>query len=198
MRFLVFLLLCSNLFSIVDKGKFGTQDLSFQKESREEELTEGDYEKAGDTYSYAYLLIFLREEKNEELRKEIIERIKRNLKIEEKEPEDYAEIAEVYAEAGIELEKAEEMALKSVRKRPDFYSHYVLARVYLEEGKLKDAEEFFKKSLAQNPSHPWTYFYLGEVYERMGKIEKAKKIWKKGLKYNPKHWLMNLKIKENR
>jgi Tfp pilus assembly protein PilF len=75
----------------------------------------------------------------------------------------------LHAEAKTLLEKALKVAPQSAQ------AHYLLGQIALQEGKLKEAEEDFLRSLASDPDRSKTHFALSRVYRRMERTDQAAK-----------------------
>jgi len=84
-------------------------------------------------------------------------------------------------------EKAEEHYQAAVKLNPaqfpDAYYNYGI--ILIEEGKLGEAEEAFRKALAIDPSYHAAHNNLGNVLEREGKLPEAAAEYRKALEGNP-------------
>ncbi len=83
------------------------------------------------------------------------------------------EVAYIYFQKG-EYKKARDFLLKV--KNPSFYTYYLLSSIELEEGNLKNAKKWLKKSEKINKYSPEFYSLLAAIKEKEGKIEEAEKI----------------------
>jgi Flp pilus assembly protein TadD len=64
--------------------------------------------------------------------------------------------------------------LNRLEERPDDAELFqLLGRLYLEEGRLKEARAAYERSLALDPCDPFTHLYLGNWCWRCGKHKEA-------------------------
>ncbi|MFH1958376.1 MAG: tetratricopeptide repeat protein [bacterium] len=108
-----------------------------------------------------------------------------------KKPSNYLTLAEIYCEAGKNINEAEELTRKGGKLQKGYYPHYVRGRVCLAKGENKKAVDEFEKALELNPSHTLTCYWLGKTYfKRLKDKQKAEYYYKKGLKTNPNYRLI--------
>ncbi|MFQ5903377.1 MAG: tetratricopeptide repeat protein [Candidatus Binatia bacterium] len=55
------------------------------------------------------------------------------------------------------------------------WTHYLLALLWIEEGKTDEALRSLKKTVYIEPNFALGHFYLGRTYKNLGEIEKARK-----------------------
>ncbi|EKE14494.1 MAG: hypothetical protein ACD_12C00475G0001 [uncultured bacterium] len=65
----------------------------------------------------------------------------------------------------------------------DIYNN--LGILYKEQGKIKEAEDYFKKAISKDKNNVQAYNNLGALYQDKGKSEEAIKNYKKSLSINP-------------
>ena len=80
------------------------------------------------------------------------------------------------------------------------WPHNNLGRLYLDQGKLKEAEAELNKALELDPKDFHAQKNLGRVYSAQGKLVEAKKKFEDALRLNPdyaeaKNYLEELKLK---
>lgn len=63
--------------------------------------------------------------------------------------------------------------------------HYQMGVKYLEDGKMREAEETFLKCLITSPEHAQSYNKLGLVYARIEDYKRAKKYFQEALERDP-------------
>lgn len=76
--------------------------------------------------------------------------------------------------------------------KADWKTYQLLGKAYLEENKLREAEQNLRKSIELEENQYETYNLLGEVYIRAGLKQRAIKMFQRGLELNP----ANLEAKE--
>lgn len=77
-------------------------------------------------------------------------------------------------------------------KQEDWKVLQLLGKLYMEENKLKEAENFLRKSLSLDDKQYETYNLLGDLYLRAGLKQRAIKEYQKAIELNP----ANLEAKE--
>ena len=96
----------------------------------------------------------------------------------------YASLAEIYSEAGKNIDEAINLGKKAVELAPDFYNYYALGFSYLRKKELSKAIEKMEQSRILNPANPWNLWRLGQAYKESGNKEKAIQVWNEALKFN--------------
>lgn len=104
------------------------------------------------------------------------------------------------AKAGLELDKAAEMSLRSVTEEPenpvylDTYA-YILFR----QGKYDEALGYMEKALAKAEADkdisPEYYEHYGDILSKLGQPAKALEMWNKALRSDPTRDILRQKIK---
>lgn len=81
---------------------------------------------------------------------------------------------------------AEDFLLEALQKRPDAVAFYpLLAAVYEDQQRLKDAKLALERGLKQFPEDESILYYLGFMYDRTGDKEKSHETMEKLLQINP-------------
>lgn len=62
-----------------------------------------------------------------------------------------------------------------------------LGFLYIEQGKLEEAEAMFKKSLKINPNNEWAHNGLGILYRNQSKLQESEYMFQKALEINPNY-----------
>ena len=82
------------------------------------------------------------------------------------------------AERGIQLERAQEMALKAVAAKPDNSSYLdTMGWVYFRLGEYREAAEYVKKAIEKGEVSAVVYEHLGDIYYRMDDKKGALEQW---------------------
>jgi len=85
---------------------------------------------------------------------------------------------------------------KSLKTKLDPSAFNNLGNVYLEQGKLKEAEEAYKDALYSQVSRMYSLNNLGAIYQKTGHLDESLKMFKEALKSSPKYTIAerNLKV----
>jgi tetratricopeptide (TPR) repeat protein len=88
----------------------------------------------------------------------------------------YAEMLLASPDAMQQHAQAKDLLGKALKLSPQSaQAHYLLGQIALQEGKLKEAEEDFLRSLVSDPDRSKTHFALSRVYRRMERTDQAAK-----------------------
>ena len=120
---------------------------------------------------------------------EAIKKFQDSLNIKSDYADAHAYLGEAYFKKGIKYRK---VALDHLRKaiyinpgKSEFQAK--LGIVYLEDGKLADAESIFRKALSLNPEDVGARENLGRMFLQQGKLDKALEQLEEGLRVEPKN-----------
>jgi tetratricopeptide (TPR) repeat protein len=95
------------------------------------------------------------------------------------------ELALFYADRGIKLPEALELARNELEVRHDIYTWDTLAWVLYKNGRFQEAAEAMNKALAMQTNDSLLLFHAGMVYHSLGKDSDAEKYLNSALKTNP-------------
>lgn len=97
-----------------------------------------------------------------------------------------------------ELEKAEDMARRSVEVDPNENNLDTYGWVLYQLGKYEEAKKYIQKSIdkTENPSSV-VLEHMGDVYFKLGDKKKAKSYWKKAIKAGGDKTKLEIKLKQN-
>ena len=152
-------------------------------------------------YCYWMKILIYKEQGNKEFLNVVLNKaenyIKNQIKKYPKKATNYFDLAEIYCESGQKIEEAEKLAKKGFELKQDYYSHYVLGRVYLVKREDAKAVKEFRKALELNSSHIWIHYWLGKAYYyRINDKESARYYFMQGLKINPKFRLIKEELRK--
>lgn len=100
--------------------------------------------------------------------------------------EAYNYIAYMWAEAGLNLGQAREMAGEALRLDPGNGAYIdTLAWIDYREGHYRDALEGLKRAHRMLPDDPTILDHLGDVYSALGRTEEAIDAWRQALEFDP-------------
>ena len=86
-----------------------------------------------------------------------------------------------------QIAEAQIMLERSAQIKPDFpYTHHLLARCYLDSGRLQESLSAFQHCTILAPGFPWSWLGQGEVEILMGQPIQAMNSLKQGLSYQQK------------
>jgi tetratricopeptide (TPR) repeat protein len=94
------------------------------------------------------------------------------------------ELALFYADQGIKLQEALELARKELEVRHDIYTWDTLAWVLYKNGKLQEATEAINKALALHTNDPLLLFHAGMIYHSVSKDSDAEDLLSRALRTN--------------
>lgn len=95
-------------------------------------------------------------------------------------------LAYCWAEAGINLEEAQELSLKSLREKPDVGAYLdTLGWIYFKRGKYPEALQHLEKAVSLTQNDPVVLDHLAECYLKLGRTQDAISSWKKLITANP-------------
>jgi tetratricopeptide (TPR) repeat protein len=95
------------------------------------------------------------------------------------------ELALLYADRGIKLPEALELARRELEIRHDVYTWDTLAWVLYKNGKSQEAVEAINNALALHTNDSLLLFHAGMIYHRLGKDSAAEDFLSRALKTNP-------------
>lgn len=103
----------------------------------------------------------------------------------------------VYAEAGVNLDKAELMIKKALEQEPENGAYIdSLAWVYFKQQKYTEAEKYLLQAV-EFLKDPVIYEHLGDIYVTLGDRVKAVLYYEEGLKYFPDYQKLKEKLEEH-
>jgi len=95
------------------------------------------------------------------------------------------ELALFYADQGIKLQEALELARKELELRRDIYTWDTLAWVLCKNGRFQEAAGAINKALALHTNDPLLLFHAGMIYHSLHKDYDAQDFLSRALKTNP-------------
>jgi len=95
------------------------------------------------------------------------------------------ELALFYADQGIKLPEALELARKELEVRHDIYTWDALAWVLYKNGRSQEAAEAINKALGLHTNDSLLLFHAGMIYHSLGKDPDAETFLSRALKTNP-------------
>jgi tetratricopeptide (TPR) repeat protein len=95
------------------------------------------------------------------------------------------ELALFYADQGIKLPEALELARKELEVRHDIYTWDALAWALYRNGRFQEAAEAIDKALELHTHDSQLLFHAGMIYHSLGKDSEAKDLLSRALKTNP-------------
>jgi tetratricopeptide (TPR) repeat protein len=95
------------------------------------------------------------------------------------------ELALFYADQGIKLPEALELARKELEVRHDIYTWDALAWVLYRNGRFQEAAESISKALSLHTNDSLLLFHAGMIYHSLGKDSDAEDFLSRALKANP-------------
>jgi tetratricopeptide (TPR) repeat protein len=95
------------------------------------------------------------------------------------------ELALFYADHGIKLREALELAQKELEVRHDIYTWDTLAWVFYKNGRFQDAATTMNKALALHTKDPLLLFHAGMIYHALSEDAEAEDFLTRALKTNP-------------
>jgi tetratricopeptide (TPR) repeat protein len=95
------------------------------------------------------------------------------------------ELALFYADQGIKLPEALELARKEFEVRHDIYTWDTLAWVLYQNGRFQEAAEAITKALALQTNDALLLFHAGMIYHSLAKDSEAEDFLSRALKTNP-------------
>lgn len=76
----------------------------------------------------------------------------------------------------------------------DYYSYFNKAGQMVDEGRLVEAEQFFRRSIELKPDFPNSHKRLGYLLTRLHRVSEAEKEWKTALELDPSDHLLHLNL----
>ncbi len=104
------------------------------------------------------------------------------------------ELALFYADQGIKLPEALELARKELEIRHDIYTWDTLAWVLYRNGRFQEASEAINKALALHTSDALLLFHAGMIYHSLAKDSQAEDFLGRALKTNPHFHLFHPEV----
>src|SRR5580700_7222514 len=104
------------------------------------------------------------------------------------------ELALFYADQGIKLPEALELAKKELEIRRDIYTWDTLAWVLYKNGRLQEAAEAMNKALALHTNDSLLLFHAGMIYHSLAKDSTAEDFLSRALKTNPHFHIFHAEV----
>jgi tetratricopeptide (TPR) repeat protein len=104
------------------------------------------------------------------------------------------ELALFYADRGIKLPEALELARNELKVRHDIYTWDTLAWVLYKNGKRQEAAEAIEKALALHTNDALLLFHAGMIYHSLGKDSDARDFLSRALKTNPHFHVLQAQV----
>jgi tetratricopeptide (TPR) repeat protein len=104
------------------------------------------------------------------------------------------ELALFYADRGIKLPKALELARNELELRHDIYTWDTLAWVLYRNGLCREAAEPIEKALALGTNDSLLLFHAGMIYHSLGKDSDARDFLSRALKTNPHFQVLQAQV----
>jgi tetratricopeptide (TPR) repeat protein len=102
----------------------------------------------------------------------------------------YLTVAETYMQSG-RHERAESYLQEAMSATDDGFlvqrARFMLGEVYIQEGRLEDAQRQFELIIDSNPKSAEAHYQLGRVYDLMGDTVRARSEWRKTIQIDPNH-----------
>ncbi len=112
-----------------------------------------------------------------------LEHIERAISLDPNNMEAYNNKASIFlAQKKYDLaEKQYNLILENIYYRQQYRTYYNLGVIKLEQGKISEAANYFKKSIAESADYCPPYFQLGQIQEQMLQFSQAIKTYTEGL-----------------
>ena len=104
------------------------------------------------------------------------------------------ELALFYADRGIKLPEALELARNELEVRHDIYTWDILAWALYRNGKCQEAAEAIEKALALHTNDSLLLFHAGMIYHSLGKDSDARDFLSRALKTNPHFHVLQAQV----
>ena len=104
------------------------------------------------------------------------------------------ELALFYADHGIKLPEALELAQKELEVRHDIYTWDTLAWVLYKNGRFQDAAKTVNKALALHTKDPLLLFHAGMIYHALAEDAEAEDFLTRALKTNPDFHILHAEL----
>ncbi|MEW6558016.1 MAG: tetratricopeptide repeat protein [Elusimicrobiota bacterium] len=156
------------------------------REAEENLLKSISINPAGSMYYWLYLVYkeMAEEKKAEKIYCKGVKIFRKSIKLKQHPPL-FSELAKLYAEKGENLDEAEALAIRAVNVYGGYFNYFCLGKVYLAQGRIKDAAVVLKASLLDNPNYPLTSLVLGKIYKyHLKNFAEAEKYFSKVLEIN--------------
>jgi tetratricopeptide (TPR) repeat protein len=102
----------------------------------------------------------------------------------------YLTVAETYMQSG-RHERAESYLQEAMSATDDGFlvqrARFMLGEVYIQEGRLEDAQRQFELIIDSNPKSAEAHYQLGRVYDLMGDTVRARSEWRETIQIDPNH-----------
>ncbi len=110
------------------------------------------------------------------------------LELDPENAEAYNYLAYMWAEKGINLEKAKEYVLIALEARPDSGAFIdTLGWIYYQQGRYEEAYDEIRRALDILPDDPTVLDHLGDIYHKLDEPEKALAKWKRSFIIDPEN-----------
>ncbi len=121
----------------------------------------------------------------------------RCLELDPENAEAYNYLAYMWAEKGINLDKAKEYVLIALDARPDSGAFIdTLGWIYYQQGRYEEAYTEIKRALEIIPDDPTILDHLGDIYLKLDEPEKAQANWKRSFIIDPDNEEVGQKLAE--
>lgn len=104
------------------------------------------------------------------------------------------ELALFYADRGIKLPEALELARRELEVRHDIYTWDTLAWVLYKNSRFQEAAEAINKALALQTNDSLLLFHAGMIYHRLAKDSAAEDFLSRALKANPHFHIFHAEV----
>lgn len=102
----------------------------------------------------------------------------------------YLTVAETYMQSG-RHERAESYLQEAMSATDDGFlvqrARFMLGEVYIQEGRLEDAQRQFELIIDSNPKSAEAHYQLGRVYDLLGDAVRARSEWRETIQIDPNH-----------
>lgn len=121
----------------------------------------------------------------------------RCLELDPDNPEVYNYLAYMWAELGVQLEKAEEYSQRALAARPDSAAFIdTLGWIYYQQGRYEEAYAEIKRAAEILPDDPVILDHLGDIYRALGQLENAQAQWLRAFQADPENEVIRQKLVE--
>ena len=105
----------------------------------------------------------------------------------------------MYADRGVDLDRAERMIRLAVRARDEAAFRDSLGWVFYKRGLLQSARQHLEQALgrmkADREEHPVIYDHLGDTYYRIGLVDEAARLWRRAVELAGKEKYKSVEIR---
>jgi tetratricopeptide (TPR) repeat protein len=104
------------------------------------------------------------------------------------------ELALFYADQGIKLQEALELARTELAVRHDIYTWDTLGWVLYRSGRFQEAAEAINKALALHTNDSLLLFHAGMIYHSLAKDSEAEDFLRRALRANPRFHVFHAEV----